>query len=119
MAEETKNASIIVPWCMICTILMNGTLGFAVIVAFCFCLGDIPTDLGSPTGYDFIQVFFDATKSTAGTTAMTSLLIALVICATFGFLASASRQTWAFARDNGLPFSSFLSHVRTPFTTFL
>lgn len=31
--------------------------------------------------------------------------------ATFGFLATASRQTWAFARDRGLPFSNFFAHV--------
>jgi choline transport protein len=42
-------------------------------------------------------------------------LITLVICATFGFLASASRQTWAFARDKGLPFSDFLSYVSGQF----
>ncbi|MCJ1381707.1 hypothetical protein MMC17_004818 [Xylographa soralifera] len=35
----------------------------------------------------------------------------MVTCASFGFLASASRQTWAFARDRGLPFSTFLAHV--------
>ena len=31
--------------------------------------------------------------------------------ATFGFLATASRQTWAFARDRGLPFSNFFAKV--------
>lgn len=44
---------------------------------------------------------------------MAALPTALVICASFGFLASASRLTWAFARDKGLPFSDFLSHVCT------
>jgi amino acid transporter len=112
MAEEVKNASTIVPWCMITTILLNGFLGFATVVVFCFCLGDLTTDLASPTGYDFIQVFYSATNSNAGTSVMTAILITLVICATFGFLATASRQTWAFARDQGLPFSNFLSYVR-------
>jgi len=112
MAEEVKNASTIVPWCMITTILLNGFLGFAIVIAFCFCLGDLPTDLASPTGYDFIQVFYSATNSNVGTSVMTAILITLVICATFGFLATASRQTWAFARDRGLPFSNFLSYVR-------
>jgi choline transport protein len=112
MAEEVKNASTIVPWCMITTILLNGMLGFAIVITFCFCLGDLPTDMASPTGYDFIQVFYGATNSIAATSVMTAILIILVICATFGFLASASRQTWAFARDRGLPMSSFLSYVR-------
>jgi choline transport protein len=78
---------------MICTILLNGTLGFAIVITFCFCLGDLSGDLTTPTGYDFIPVFYGATRSNAGTSAITAILITLVICATFGFLASASRQT--------------------------
>jgi choline transport protein len=65
----------------------------------------------SPTGYDFMEVFQVATNNLAGSSVMSAILIALVTCASFGFLATASRQTWAFARDRGLPFSGFLSHV--------
>ena len=42
---------------------------------------------------------------------MTAVLIVLMWCATFGFLATASRQTFAFARDRGLPFSDYFAHV--------
>ena len=111
LAEEVRNASTVVPWAMIGTIILNGSLGFAITIAFSFTLGDMETDLKSATGFNFIQVFFDATNSHVGASVMTSIIIALVVCASFGFLASASRQTWAFARDNGLPFSGFLSHV--------
>jgi choline transport protein len=31
----------------------------------------------------------------------------------FALLASASRTTWAFSRDNGLPWSKGLSHVNS------
>jgi amino acid transporter len=111
MVEEVMNASTIVPWCMICTILLNGSLGFAMVLALCFCVGNIDNALTTPTGYDYIEIFQNATNNAAATSAMSSILIVLVICATFGFLASASRQTWAFARDHGLPFSDFLSRV--------
>lgn len=111
LAEEVRNASTVVPWAMISTIVLNGALGFAINIAFCFTLGDLEADLTSPTGFDFIQVFFSATNSHAGSSVLTAMLIALVVCASFGFLAAASRQTWAFARDRGLPFSDFLSHV--------
>lgn len=113
MAEEVQNASIIVPWCMICTVLLNGALGLAIAIAFSFCIGNPNAAINAffETGYDFIVSFFGATNSHAGTSVMTAILIALVTCASFGFLATASRQTWAFARDRGLPFSGFLSHV--------
>ena len=114
MAEEVSNASVIVPWCMVCTVLLNGALGFAICIAFSFTVGGpqgLENALSSPTGYDYIEVFFNATRSLAGSSVMSAILIALVTCASMGFLATASRQTWAFARDRGLPFSGFLSHV--------
>ena len=113
MAEEVQNASVIVPWCMLCTVLINGVLGLSIAITFLFCIGDPNSAINAffETGYDFIVSFFAATNSHAGTSIMTAILIALVTCASFGFLATASRQTWAFARDRGLPFSSFLSHV--------
>lgn len=42
---------------------------------------------------------------------MTSILVAFYIFAIFGYLAAASRQLWAFARDNGVPFSSTIAKV--------
>lgn len=113
MAEEVQNASTIVPWCMVTTIFINGSLGLAICIAFSFTIGNVQDAIFSATGYDFIEVFYNATASFSGTSVMTSILIALVTCASFGFLATASRQTWAFARDRGLPFSEFLSHVGT------
>ncbi|RAL07831.1 amino acid transporter [Aspergillus homomorphus CBS 101889] len=113
MAEEVVNASVVVPWCMIGTILLNGSLGFAIVLAFLFCIGDMEKALDSATGYDFIEVFFNATRSHAGTSVMTAIPTALVICASFGFLASTSRLTWAFARDKGVPFADYFSHVST------
>ncbi|GAT24665.1 amino acid permease [Aspergillus luchuensis] len=113
IAEEVVNASVIVPWCMIATIMLNGVLGFAMVLAFLFCVGDLDAALDSATGYDFIEVFFNATKSHAGTSIMTAIVIALTICASFGFLASSSRLTWALAKDKGIPFADFLSHINS------
>lgn len=99
MAEEVVNASINVPRAMFTTIVLNGLLGFGIILAFLFCIGDVSQALAPPTGFSFIGTFFQATDNHAGASFMTAIPTALVICASFGFLASASRQTWAFARD--------------------
>ena len=112
MAEEVQNASINVPRAMFFTIFINGALGFATYIVILYCFGNPEQTLGSPYGFPFIQIFYNATNSKAGTTAMTSFLIAMYIFATFGFVASASRQAWAFARDNGLPGSKFFKRVR-------
>ena len=100
-----------VPRSMIFTVFLNGTLGFAMYLVILFTIGDIEAVLGSATGWPFIQLFVQGLQSQAGATAMTSLLISMYIFASFGFLASASRQCWAFARDRALPFSTYLSRV--------
>ena len=111
-AEEVQNASINVPRAMFFTIFINGALGFAMYIVILFCFGNVTDTLETPTGWPFIQIFYNSTQSKGGATAMTSILIAMYIFATFGFLASASRQAWAFARDNGLPFSDIFKRVR-------
>lgn len=67
----------------------------------------------TPTGFPFIQIFYNGTQSVAGATAMTALIDGLAWCAVIGFLATASRMTWSFARDRGLPFHRFVSKVST------
>lgn len=42
---------------------------------------------------------------------MVSLVVALFWCAVIGFVATASRMTWSFARDRGVPFHRFISKV--------
>lgn len=111
MAEEVVQAAMNVPKAMFLTIILNGVLGFGIILEFLFCIGDVSQALAPPTGYAFIGTFYQATNSIVGSSIMAAIPTALVICASFGFLASASRQTWAFARDRGLPFSDFLAHV--------
>ena len=44
---------------------------------------------------------------------MVSIVSALNICANLSIVAAGSRQAWAFARDEGLPFSSWFRRVST------
>jgi amino acid transporter len=53
----------------------------------------------------------NATGSVKATTGMTALMMVLQFCATISNVATSSRQLYAFARDDGLPYSKFLCHV--------
>lgn len=44
---------------------------------------------------------------------MVSVVCALGICGNLSVLAAGSRQAWAFARDDGLPFSGWLRKITT------
>ncbi|KAL9134507.1 MAG: hypothetical protein Q9175_004309 [Cornicularia normoerica] len=111
MSEEIENAALNVPRAILTTMILNGATGFAMVLAILFCLGDPETVLMSPTGFPFIQVFYDGVKSKAGATVMASIVVALAWCAVIGFLATASRMIWSFARDRGLPFHRSISKV--------
>jgi choline transport protein len=111
MSEEIKNASTVVPRSLVASIALNGVLGFSMLIAILFCIGDIDSALSTPTGFPFIEIFYQAVQSTGGATAMSAIVLSLVIFATIAVLAAASRMMWAFARDNGLPGSSFISQV--------
>ena len=111
MCEEIRNASTIVPYALIASIGINGTLGFAMLIAILFCIGDIDNALSTPTLYPFMEIFYQAVQSLGGATAMSTLVLLMMILATLAVLAAASRMMWAFARDNGLPGSSYLARV--------
>lgn len=98
---------------MIASVLLNGTLGFAILIAVLFCLGNITDALNTPTGYPFMEIFSSATRSTNGGTGMIVVIVAAMIFATFGTLATSSRMLWAFARENALPGSCYISRVES------
>ena len=103
MSEEIHNPSIIVPRSIMLSVILNGILGFAMTIAVLFCIGDIDAALSTNTGYPFMEIFMQATKSVAGSAAMAAIITVLALCATVGLLASTSRMFWSFARDRGLP----------------
>lgn len=114
MSEEIKEPTFVIPRAMIGTILTNGLLGFGMIIALLFSLGDLEGVLAAPVsqmGYPVIQIYYQATNSVTGANAMTAVSLVIVIMAHFGLMAGCSRTAWAFARDRGLPASNYFAHV--------
>ena len=96
---------------MMFSTIYNGVLGFAMLLTFCFAVGNVDDAVGSATGYPYISVVYNATKSHVATSLLTSLVIILSFPLLISCLASTSRQVFAFARDKGLPFSNGLAQV--------
>jgi choline transport protein len=111
MSEELKDASRVLPSAMVWATIFNGILGLSMLITFCFCIGDVDAVLNGPTGIPVIQVLYNCTGSYAGTVVMTVVLILLSLVGTITCIAASSRQMWAFARDKGFPFSSYIEHV--------
>lgn len=111
MAEEIENAAINLPRAIFTAMGVNSLLGFSMMLTILFCLGDVKSVLETRTGFPFIQIYYNSTKSLAGTAAMTAIGIALTTACSVGITTTASRMVWSFARDHGLPLSRFLSRV--------
>lgn len=110
MAEEIKDAGRTVPRAMIGAYLMNGSLGIVFLISYMFMVTDVEAALGDASGYPHLWVFSQAV-SPGGVVALNSIPTVLIFAGTLTFNLSTSRQTWAFARDHGLPFSNWIGHV--------
>ncbi|KAI0517029.1 putative GABA transporter [Xylaria bambusicola] len=110
MSEEIQSASTVVPKALIYTLLLNGTLAFALLIGFLFSISDLEAAVKSSSTmfYPFLHVFRSAVKSTAGAAAMASIIFVLAVASTIGSYATASRMLWSFARDRGVPLSQHL-----------
>jgi hypothetical protein len=102
LGEEIEHAEVVVPQCLLTSVFLNGMLGFGFLIALLFSMGDLKAALSTPTGFPIIEIFLQATQSKRATTAMIAGIICSAIFSTFGLLASASRTTWAFARDKSV-----------------
>ncbi|KAI3392041.1 hypothetical protein diail_6315 [Diaporthe ilicicola] len=112
MSEELQRASKTIPRSMILTTVVNGLMGWIMIITFAFCVGPNVEDiLASPSGYPFMALFYNSTKSTASVTIMSFFILVIMVASDLSVVATASRQLFAFARDEGLPFSGWLSRV--------
>ncbi|KAK3068996.1 hypothetical protein LTR53_013018, partial [Teratosphaeriaceae sp. CCFEE 6253] len=111
MSEEVKDAGIVIPRALIWAVVPNGIMALIMGTTLVFCIGNIDDVLASPTYEPFIQIFYNATQSNAGATIMTLIIMIMLTSACISEVATASRQLWSFARDRGVPFSGWLSHV--------
>jgi amino acid transporter len=112
MSEEVKDASTTLPRAMMSAFCFNGLLGFVMAITLSFTLGDVESILASPTGYPFIQLFYNTTGSLAGASVLVVIVILTLISAAIAEVATASRQLWSFARDGGVPFSHWVGRIQ-------
>jgi choline transport protein len=111
MAEEVSNAAINIPRAICAGMIINGLIGFAMMLTTLYCLGDPSTIVKTETGFPFLQIFLNSVKSRGGAVGMGVVVLILTWCCSLGITTTASRMTWSFARDRGTPFSRIFSKV--------
>ncbi len=113
MIEEMRNASREAPKAIVMSVYIGAVTGFIFLISICFCIGDITSTAGSPTGVPLIQIFYDSTNSVVGTCFLSSLIVVIVLVCANALIAEGSRSLFAFARDHGLPFSELFATVES------
>ncbi|KAG8625455.1 hypothetical protein KVT40_007206 [Elsinoe batatas] len=110
MAEEVRDAAVVVPRAIMNTLYINAALGVIMLVTINFCLPNVKDAIGHPSGYAFIYIL-EYSLPTSGIIGIIAILIALIVANCLSNQASTARTTFAFARDEGLPFSKWIAHV--------
>ncbi|CAI6096297.1 unnamed protein product [Clonostachys chloroleuca] len=111
LAEEMPNASRNVPLAMVGSVSANGLMGLIYGTMLLFSTGPLEELLATPTGFPFMQIYLDVTKSHVGASIMSCMITLTAIAATVAGVTSTSRTLWAFARDKATPFHGLLSQV--------
>ena len=103
MAEEVANSTLVVPQSMLFAMIINGVLGFAILIGFLFTAGDLSTIVESDAAYPFMQILASSTKSKGAAIVLSSMLAVLQAFAGLAALSSGSRMLWSFSREQAIP----------------
>lgn len=108
LSEEVQNASLVVPRAMWWSYTGNLFFGLIMLITMLFCIGPIGPIVDAY--WPFI-VLFNRTGSPGLNLFFNILLWILIYLGNITSLATVARETWAFARDRGLPFSGFIGKM--------
>ncbi|KAH9203875.1 putative amino acid permease [Leptodontidium sp. 2 PMI_412] len=115
IAEELPNPSRNVPRAMILTMVIGILTSVPWTLALLFSSTSL-SDVAAST-LPVLTAFKQALSSTSGATFLVVWLLFVYFGATISCLATTGRLAWAFARDNGLPFSQYLAKVHPQLKT--
>jgi amino acid transporter len=110
LSEECSNAAVAAPRAIVLTSSIGGLAGWALQLVVAYTVADIPavldSDLGQPWASYLVQVMPQNTAL--------AILALTIMCGFFmgqGCMIAASRVTFAYARDDCFPFSSWIKRV--------
>ena len=108
-SEETVNAAVNVPTGIVRSVWVSGLFGWVMIGAILLAMPSV--EKGVEQGANVVPWTMKAALSPALATTLLALIVLAQYLCGLAALTSASRMTYAFARDGGLPFSNALRRV--------
>lgn len=122
-SEEAKDAKKSVPLGILGSISVCWILGWLIIIVICACMSsDLDHVLNSQYGFPMAQIIYDGLGKKWAIVFM-SLMAYCQFLMGSSVVTAISRQIWAFARDDGLPLSSYIKLVdkryKVPFNAIM
>ncbi|KAK6197883.1 amino acid/polyamine transporter I [Scheffersomyces amazonensis] len=111
MTDEISNPKRNIPLVMVIANTLSAVVAFICAIIYMFCVVNVE-NLNNPVGGEpIIQLMYDAFESKALTTIGVLFLILSFVGSTMLYYTTTSRLFWAFAKNNGLPFGTYLGSV--------
>lgn len=110
MVEELPNPARTAPLVMVGSVVIGTVTGLIFLIVLLFSLNDIDAVTTSTAG-PLLSIFYQATGNKAGAIILDMFPVICMLFATTSIMSASSRMTYAFARDNALPFSNLFKRV--------
>ena len=111
MCEEVREPEVMVPKAIIANISLSFGTGLIYLLPIMFTMPDIQTVLNDGTGQPIPVIFHLVMGYESGAFGLFFIIFLIGIFSGIGCTTAASRLTWAFARDNAIPFSNTFKKV--------
>ena len=110
MVEEIPSPGRNAPKAMYLSVILGAVTGFIFMVICLFCIQNVEQVFNPPTGLPFIEVVQESIGLEGGF-ALILLFVLNGLGQGVSMLTTASRLTWSFAREGGLPRSAYFAHI--------
>src|SRR5947208_6042136 len=112
--EETKNARVSAPWGIYLSVAVSGFFGYLMLAFVTLAIGDLRATAAATN--PFIYIFEQALGARFGHVVLWIVTVAMWFCG-LSCVTSTSRMIFAFARDDGLPFSKVWAGISRRYRT--
>lgn len=111
MAEECADPAVRLPRAMSLTIPVGLIAGLFFVLPICFTLPPLEDIIQAPSGQALPYIYATVMGTPGGGVALMFFILVASMCCCISNTVPASRTTWAFSRDNAIPFAKVWSKV--------
>ncbi|KAL8856105.1 MAG: hypothetical protein Q9178_007300 [Gyalolechia marmorata] len=111
LSEEIHRPEKMIPIAILGTVAIGFVTSWTYSIALFFSMNDVDNLVETSTGVPILALFYQAIGSKGGAIALEALIMVTGIGCQIASHTWQSRLCWSFARDGGIPFSSYFSKV--------